>query len=217
MPHTHTYTCEMKVERDSERVRETEREREWQQQQHPHGIRLAICLSQGCTVPLCSHSPPPSAAPSPLPDIHLPGLTLTQQIALLSPSSMLVLFIAFLTLFCLICFRCRFFLFPGSAAAHSFPSSIHSISVVQHAHTAGAHSHSHSPVIARLVRPIGKFHFCVLQFQRARLMNSTPFEMHRFSIGPETFLHPLPLPHLLNMLLAVSALPSLAFLALLLF
>lgn len=48
--------------------------------------------------------------------LRLPGspsqLTLTRQIALLSPS-MLVLFIAFLTLFWLICFRCRFFLFAA--------------------------------------------------------------------------------------------------------
>lgn len=96
-----------------------------QRRQHPHGIRLAICLSQGCSVPpLPCSTPSPYAATPPSP----PQLTLTRQIALLSPS-MLVLFIAFLTLFWLICFRCRFFLFAALLRRPSSPFVLASISV----------------------------------------------------------------------------------------
>lgn len=141
--------------------------------------RVAAC-------PLCL-AQPPSLAPCP-PPLPSPCLTLTRQIALLSPS-MLVLFIAFLTLFWLICFRCRFFLFAALLRRPSSPFVLASISVHWWPTTPPQLVVSPSPLQhslhqARLA--IGKFHFCVLQFN-VRLMNSTPFEMHRFCVGPESF------------------------------
>lgn len=162
-----------------------QQQQEQQRRQHPHGIRLAICLSQGCSVPpLPCSTPSPYACPAPPSANPNPANSFAVAVdacfiyCFFNPFLVDLLSLSFLLVRCSAPPFVPLVLASASVSIGGPPRLHSSCRVLSSPHL------QHPLHQARLA--IGKFHFCVLQFN-VRLMNSTPFEMHRFYTGPESF------------------------------